>query len=91
MEEELVRDVALLIPAPSENKEDDNKDKAKEQRMFYTVPFGFPLIPKIEGEHVSLFYVIKLFPINETMANLVEHYETIKDKDMEELKHGQNT
>lgn len=68
-------DVALLIPIkPKEGDED-------QQLSFYTIPYGMPLINKIEGESVSLTFIIKCFPVMSNMQALIDHYEKVKKGD----------
>jgi hypothetical protein len=72
-----INDVALLIP---QRKEEDKEDGPK--MAFYTIPYGFPLTEDIKGESVSLKYIVKCFMVKDNMAGLVEHYEKIKNGDL---------
>jgi len=74
----IVDDIALLIP---QRKEEEDKEDSP-RMAFYTIPYGFPLTEDIKGESVSLKYIVKCFMVKDNMAGLVEHYEKIKNGDL---------
>ena len=77
-----LNDVALLLPVKP--KEEDEK----QQMSFYTIPYGMPLIQEIEGENVSLKFIVKCFPVKENMQGLIDHYEKVKRGEFDDEQHS---
>jgi hypothetical protein len=75
--EELVRDVALIVP--KEVKQDEETKFG-----FYVIPYGFPMVQKVTGETLSLISVVKVFTPTNGFEDVVSMYLKIIQREIGE-------